>query len=158
MVGTPAVLAVVTDVLWCLGLGLLLALARDVLGLVFGNGRLLCLVWDLLAFGAGAVLLFGFAASASASGVVRWYMVGGMAAGALGWSRSGSGTLHQMARFAVRVAGWPFWVFHTRVTQPARRALAEKMTQRRAKRAEKPRKKAKNPKKQLQKTKKILYN
>lgn len=151
-------MAVLADVLWCLGLGLLLALARDALGLIFGNGRLLCFGWDLLAFGAGAVLLFGFAASASASGVVRWYMVGGMAAGALGWNRAGSETLHGMARLLIRAAGWPFWVFHTWVVQPIRLAAVEKMTQGRAKRAEKRRKKAKKPKKQLQKPKKILYN
>ena len=35
MVASPAAAAGVTDVLWCLGLGLLLALARDALGMVW---------------------------------------------------------------------------------------------------------------------------
>lgn len=158
MVASPAAAAVVTDVLWCLGLGLLLALARDALGLIFGNGRVLCFAWDLLAFVAGAVLLFGFSASASASGVVRWYMAGGMAAGALGWNRAGSGALHGAARALVRAAGWPFRVFHAGVVVPLRRAAGEKMTENRKKRAEKRANRSKKPKKQLQKAKKILYN
>ena len=57
MAAAPALWAVGRDMLWCLGLGLLLAAARDLLGLLAGNGRVLCFLWDVLGFAAAAVLL-----------------------------------------------------------------------------------------------------
>ena len=57
MAAAPALWAVGRDLLWCLGLGLLLGMFRSFAGLLLGNGRILCFVWDLLSFVAAAVLL-----------------------------------------------------------------------------------------------------
>ena len=72
------------DLLYCLGLGLALGAVRDVCGLVLGRGRLRNFFCDVAAFACAAVLVCGFAAGASASGVPRWYMALGLLAGALG--------------------------------------------------------------------------
>ena len=71
------------DLLYCLGLGLALGAVRDVCGLVLGRGRLRDFFCDVAAFACAAVLVCGFAAGASASGVPRWYMALGLLAGAL---------------------------------------------------------------------------
>ena len=42
MAPAPAPWAVLGDALWCLGLGCLLAAARDALRLVLGEGKLRC--------------------------------------------------------------------------------------------------------------------
>ena len=60
------------DLLYCLGLGLALGAVRDVCGLVLGRGRLRDFFCDVAAFACAAVLVCGFAAGASASGVPRW--------------------------------------------------------------------------------------
>ena len=82
------------DLLYCLGLGLALGAVRDVCGLVLGRGRLRDFFCDVAAFACAAVLLCGFAAGASASGVPRWYMALGLLAGALAWRQAVSGALH----------------------------------------------------------------
>ena len=69
------------DLLYCLGLGLALGAVRDVCGLVLGRGRLRDFFCDVAAFACAAVLVCGFAAGASASGVPRWYMALGRCAG-----------------------------------------------------------------------------
>lgn len=102
MTAAPALAAAWADVLSCLGIGLLLAAARDMLGLLLGNGRVRCFVWDLAAFAAAAVLLCGFVAGASYSGVLRWYMAAGLGAGALGWRWAVSGSVHRLLRCAKR--------------------------------------------------------
>lgn len=154
MPASPAFAAVCGDVLWCLGVGLLLAALRDVLGLAFGNGRLLCLLWDLLAFAAAAVLVCGFAAGVSASGVARWYMTAGALAGALGWRYAVSGALYALARALTAAAAWPFRLADRRLIRP----FAAKWKGKRAFLAQKLKKKPKNKKKQLQKPRKVLYN
>lgn len=98
MAAAPALWAVGRDVLWCLGLGLLLAVARDLLGLLAGNGRVLCFLWDVLAFAAASVLLYGFSAAASSAGFARWYTAAAMGAGALAWHWGASGLVHQVLR------------------------------------------------------------
>ena len=72
MAAAPAAAAVWADVLWGLGLGCLLGAGRDILGLVLGNGPVRCFCWDLLAFAAAAVLVCGFSAGVSASGLARF--------------------------------------------------------------------------------------
>lgn len=154
MAASPVLAAVLGDVLWCLGLGLLLAIARDLLGLVIGNGRLLGFVWDLLLFAAAAVLVCGFAAGVSASGVVRWYMAAGALAGAMGWYWAVSPALHGAAGALVRLIAWPFWLFSSRILRP----FSLKIDLLLHKIVQKLRKKPKDKKKMLQKPSKILYN
>lgn len=146
MTASPVLTAVFGDVLWCLGLGLLTAAARDLLGLALGEGPLRCFLWDVLTFAAAAFLLCGFGAGASSSGVVRWYMMAGMLAGAAAWYGAVSRTLHALRRAVAGIAALPF------------RPLGRLLRRRRAQRAEKERKKQKNPKNQLQKQTRILYN
>ncbi|MGN0983943.1 MAG: hypothetical protein ACI4OI_03795 [Gemmiger sp.] len=142
------------DVLWCLGLGLGLAAARDLIGLVIGNGRFLGFLWDLLVFAAAAVLVCGFAAGVSASGVARWYMAAGTLAGAVGWYWAVSAVLHSAAETAVRVIAWPFRLVGSRVVRP----FSLKIDRLLHKIVQKLRKKPKDEKKMLQKPSKILYN
>lgn len=161
MTAAPALWAVGQDVVWCLGLGLLLAAGRDFLGLLAGNGRVLSFVWDVLAFAAASVLLCGFTASASAGGVARWYMAAALGAGALSWHWAVSGLLHRLAETvtgalvaaAVRMrclVSAPFarlWYCHA-VKKQEKKAIKAKNT---------PEKVTKR-KKRLQKQRKILYN
>lgn len=154
MAASPALGAVCGDVLWCLGVGLLLAAARDALGLAFGNGRLLCLVWDLLTFAGAAVLVCGFAAGVSSSGVTRWYMAAGTLAGALGWRYAVSGAVHRLAGRLVEMIAWPFRLVNRRLVRP----IAAKICLGGTFFAQKLRKKPKNQKKLLQKPSKVLYN
>lgn len=107
MNAAPALAAALRDVVACLGIGLLLAAARDALGLLLGNGRVRCFAWDLAAFAGAAVLLCGFVAGASSSGVMRWYMAAGLGAGALGWQWAVSGLLHRLAGGVRRAAVRP---------------------------------------------------
>ena len=95
------------DLLYCLGLGLALGAVRDVCGLVLGRGRLRDFFCDVAAFACAAVLVCGFAAGASASGVPRWYMALGLLAGALAWRQAVSGALHRAARALGRAAARP---------------------------------------------------
>ena len=74
MAPAPAPWAVLGDALWCLGLGCLLAAARDALRLALGEGKLRCFLRDAAFFAAAAVLICGFAAGTSAGGLARWYM------------------------------------------------------------------------------------
>ena len=161
MVPAPGLWAVAQDIVWSLGLGLLLAMARDALGWGLGSGRILCFVWDLLAFAAAAVALRGFAAGVSSSGTVRWYMALAMAAGALGW--------HWAAAPAVQAAGSAFlalllrpWQWFCRrvqapLAEKAYNLMKSRMALHRKKRKNRE-KKAKSGKKQLQNPPRVLYN
>ncbi len=161
MVAAPGLWAVGRDVLWCLGLGLLLGAGRDALGLGAGNGPVRCFLWDTAAFVLGAVALCGYAASASASGVARWYMALGLGAGALSWRWAVSPGLHRalggaidaLARLAARgqnAAAAPLRRVWTVLRPPKRAKLAglgRKTSQ-----------KVTKTKKVLQKGERILYN
>ena len=81
-IALPYVLA---DALCCLGLGFLLAGCYDLARFALGSCRLVCFVLDLAAALAGAVLVCGFAAARSYTGVVRWYMAAGLALGLAGY-------------------------------------------------------------------------
>lgn len=161
MVPAPALPAIAGDVLWCLGLGLLLAMARSALGWGFGNGRILSFVWDLLAFAAAAVVLRGFAAGVSASGVVRWYMVAGMLAGACGWQGAAAPALQAAGRAVLALLLYPWRWFCRCVCAPAaekaRNLMKSKMALHRERRKIRE-KKAKTKKKQLQNPVNLLYN
>lgn len=159
MTAAPAATAVLADVLWCLGLGCLLGAARDGVGLVFGNGPVRCFVWDVLAFAAAAVLVFGFSAGVSASGVARWYMTGALLAGVLAWQQAVQPAVHRFLRGALHLVIWPLQVTDRRLLRPLGRRLAaacRRICPRPA--GKKVGKKPKNGKKQLQKPSKILYN
>lgn len=161
MASAPVLWAVGRDVLWCLGMGLLLAGVRDAAGILFGNGRILCFVWDLLAFAGAAVLLCGFAASASSGGGARWYMTVGMGVGALAWNRAVSGNLHRLTgMLGNRMVAWAGRI-QGAVSAPfvhLKRAFATKNQKKIALKTKKSTQKVKKRKKQLQKQRKILYN
>ncbi len=161
MLPAPAVGAVCTDILWCLGLGLLLGAARDLLGLLLGNGPVRCFVWDITAFSAAAVLLCGYAAARSASGASRWYMALGIAAGAAAWQGAVSGALHALARRTAAACTWPFRFLYTVCLRPAGQKTAAWVKSKIAlhqKARKKDKKVAQNGKKQLQNRPTVLYN
>lgn len=161
MVPAPPLPAVAGDILWCLGLGLLLAAAREVAGLCLGNGRVLCFLWDLTAFAAAAFLLRGFAAGASASGTVRWYMALGMLAGAAAWQTAVSGTVRAAARVVLVLLLKPWQLFCRQIWRPFTkklRILMESSIALHRKRQKSHEKKAKSGKKQLQNPPRMLYN
>ena len=145
-----ALAAALRDVVACLCIGLLLAAARDALGLLLGNGRVRCFAWDLAAFAGAAVLLCGFVAGASSSGVMRWYMAAGLGAGALGWQWAVSGLLHRLAGGVRRAAVWPL--------RRLRRALAVRLPGPGGKKTGKKSKNVTKQKKLLQTDREILYN
>lgn len=161
MVPAPALAAVGEDVLWCLGLGLLAAALRDAAGLLLGNGRVLSFVWDLLFFAFAAVLLTGFSAGVSATGVVRWYMAAAMLAGAMGWSWALSGPVHALARRVLRLLLLPLQAWERFIWEPLSekaRTAVESSVALHQKRKKKHEKKPKPGKKQLQKQRRVLYN
>lgn len=161
MTAAPALWAVGQDVVWCLGLGLLLAAGRDLLGLLAGNGRILSFVWDVLAFAAAAVLLCGFTASASAGGMARWYMAAALGAGALSWRWAASGLLHRLEETITGLLAAASLRMRHLITAPFVRLWHRHVLKKQEKRAIKAKKspeKVTKRKKQLQKQRKILYN
>lgn len=156
---SPAVTAILGDTLWCLGLGCLLGFGRGLYTLLLGEGALRCFVGDILAFAAAAVLLCGFAAGASASGLSRWYMAAAMAAGALCWQLSVQTALQCALGALLAALVWPYRQLHKRVLHPIaqrfRTAVVAKKQKKNQKCAEKARKKTK---KQLPNKTKVLYN
>lgn len=161
MTAAPALWAVGQDVVWCLGLGLLLAVGRDFLGLLAGNGRILSFVWDVLAFAAASVLLCGFTASASAGGVARWYMAAALGAGALSWHWAVSGLLHCLAETVTGALAAVAMRMRCLVSAPFARLWyrhAVKKQEKKAIKAKNTPEKVTKRKKRLQKQRKILYN
>lgn len=161
MTAAPALWAVGQDVVWCLGLGLLLAVGRDFLGLLAGNGRVLSFVWDVLAFAAASVLLCGFTASASAGGVARWYMAAALGAGALSWRWAVSGLLHRLAETVTGALAAVAMRMRCLVAAPFARLWyrhAVKKQEKKAIKAKNTPEKVTKRKKRLQKQRKILYN
>ncbi len=159
MAASPALTAILGDVLWCLGLGCLLGACRDLTGLLLGEGPVRCFVWDVAAFAAAAVLLYGFCAGVSASGVARWYMAGAMLAGALAWNAAFRRPLHRAAGLCGRLLLWPFRTLRGRLLRPLLRRGRAALNRRRQKHlAKRTRKREEKRKKQLQKPSKILYN
>ena len=120
---------------------------RDVCGLVLGRGRLRNFFCDVAAFACAAVLVCGFAAGASASGVPRWYMALGLLAGALAWRQAVSGALHRAARALGRAAARPL----RRAANRLRAAAARRFTARRGKKSRKENEKRKKSEKNVAK-------
>lgn len=161
MAAAPALWAVGRDLLWCLGLGLLLGMFRSFAGMLLGNGRILCFVWDLLAFVAAAVLLCGFAASASMGDGTRWYMAAGAGAGALAWRWAVSRTLYRVAAGIAAMAARAGLRLQRILLAPfvhLKRYFAARKQTKTAIKAKKRAEKVTKKKKQLQKQGKILYN
>lgn len=161
MAPAPSLASIGTDTLWCLGLGLLVAMLREAAGFAWGNGRVRCFVWDVLAFCLAAVLLCGFTAGASASGVARWYMAGGMAAGALAWRLAIGGSVRHWLAALWTQAAKPWRYIDKHCLRPALGKARQRMKSMFALHAKMPKKhekKAKTRKKQLQKPQRVLYN
>ena len=101
------------DALCCLGLGLLLAAGYDAARWLLGGSRPVCFVLDLAAFGCAAILLHSFAAGRSYSGMVRWYMVVGAAAGLWGYFfvlEPGLAALRSLAEWLVLLPVRLLWI------------------------------------------------
>lgn len=159
MAAAPAFTAVLADVLWCLGIGCLLGAGRDLLALVLGNGPVRCFCLDVLTFAAAAVLVCGFSAGVSASGVARWYMAAAMLAGVLAWGKGVQPAVHRLVRALTHAATYPFVLADRALLRPLRSGIAARARAcRRRKMAKKEKKKPKNGKKQLQRPSKIVYN
>ncbi len=126
---------VVQDLLYCLGLGVLLGLVR----LLFPyRWRLAADIADFVCVGLGMILLQSYAVGMSRAGVFRWYMLVSAGAG--------------------------LWAVET-LFLPMRQRLDRKTAHRIRKRQERPRPKrkkhalsGKKHKKQLQKNQRVLYN
>lgn len=148
MAPAPAPWAVLGDALWCLGLGCLLAAARDALRLALGEGKLRCFLRDAAFFAAAAVLICGFAAGTSAGGLARWYMSAAVLLGALCWHWAVQPAVHRAASMlAVLLLG------------PLQDRAAQARTVRKSRKtAKKSRKTQNSAEKQLQKPSIILYN
>lgn len=159
MTASPALVAVLADVLWCLGLGCLLGALRDLIGLALGNGPVRCFCWDLLAFAGAAVLVSGFSAGVSASGLARWYMAASLLGGVLAWQQAMEPAVHRFLRACLKLLLWPLRLVERRLLHPPSKAVAGALAARRERRSRKKLQKAqKNRKKQLQKPSKVLYN
>lgn len=159
MTAAPAAWAVWGDVLWSLGLGCLLGFGRDAAGFLLGEGPLRRFCLDLLAFAAAAVLVYGFSAGVSSSGVTRWYMPAAMAAGAVAWYAAMRPGLHRLLSGLGRGMLWPVRTFRQKVWRPLLQACTAGLRRFLPDREKKKdRKQRKNGKKQLQKPSKILYN
>lgn len=159
MAASPAAAAVLSDFLWCLGLGCLLGIGRQTLGLVLGDGPVRCFFWDILTFAAAAVLVCGFSAGVSASGLARWYMAGGVLVGLLAWYATIGPAIRRGLRELLEIMLWPLRMLAFRCVRPLGRALKRKVQRHLPHPIEKKAgKKPKNGKKQLQKPSKILYN
>ena len=159
MVASPAVTAVLADVLWCLGLGCLLGTVRDLLGFVLGEGPLRRFCWDVMAFVAAAVLLCGFSAGVSDSGLARWYMTAALLVGTVSWHYTVQPAVHRALHGVCRLMLWPVQGVQRRLVQPCwNRLMAGGRCLRGRFARKKGGKKPKNGKKQLQKASKIVYN
>ena len=159
MAPSPAPWAVLGDVLWCLGLGCLLAGARDAVRLALGEGALRCFFRDIAAFAAAAVLVCGFAAGASAGGLARWYMSAALLLGAVCWHWTVQPAVHRCATAAAACLLAPLHAVEKSAVRPLKKRLAAARSRRKErKKAKKSEKKQKSAEKQLQKPSTILYN
>ena len=77
---------IVKELLYCLGIGLLLAMVHNSFRLLAACSRLTLFLLDIGCFALAAILLCGFAASVSEAGVPRGYMAFAMLAGAIGYT------------------------------------------------------------------------
>ena len=118
MAPAPAPWAVLGDALWCLGLGCLLAAARDALRLALGEGKLRCFLRDAAFFAAAAVLICGFAAGASAGGLARWNMSAAVLLGALCWHWAVQPAVHRAASMLAVLLLGPLHAAHKMLLQP----------------------------------------
>lgn len=142
------------DAVSAAGLGLALALFYDVLRFFIRRGKIRLFVCDFLTFGLAGMLLISFAVSHSYTGVFRWYMAFGAAAGYAAY-------LWGIAPFTARVfAGirfvltLPFRLVFRYILKPFGAAVH--------KAADKIKKswtlKRKSKRKHLRKERKVLYN
>ena len=131
MAPSPAPWAVLGDVLWCLGLGCLLAGVRDAVRLALGEGALRCFFRDIAAFAAAAVLVCGFAAGASAGGLARWYMSAALLLGAVCWHWTVQPAVHRCAAAAAACLLAPLHAVEKTAVKPLKKRLAAARSRRR---------------------------
>lgn len=151
-VGIPMALA---DVLCCLGLGLAVASLYDGARFLFGR---IVLPLDIAAFVLAGILVCSYAASRSYAGVVRWYHLAGMAAGAASYQNVLAPATFRLRRLLVRAMGVPLRLLRQIAVSPVK-WLRGRMRAKKAERIEKNRQKAHQKRiKQLQSRAKVLYN
>ena len=107
------------DVLCCLGLGLAVAALYD--GVLFLFGRRVVLPLDIAAFVLAGILACSYAASRSYAGVVRWYHLAGMAAGAAAYQNVLAPATFRLRRLILWVLGLPLRLLVRIAASPARR-------------------------------------
>lgn len=94
---------ILSDVLACLGLGLLTAMLRDMILFAAGRSKTLLFFTDILSFALAAVLLQAYAAGKSLSGIPRGYMACAMLLGVIAYS----GTLVPLTQ---SIRFWLYWI------------------------------------------------
>lgn len=144
MAPAPAPWAVLGDALWCLGLGCLLAAARDALRLALGEGKLRCFLRDAAFFAAAAVLICGFAAGTSAGGLARWYMSAAVLLGALCWHWAVQPAVHRAASMLAVLLLGPLHAAHKMLLQPLQDRAAQARTVRKSRKTAKKSRKTQN--------------
>ena len=138
-----------SDMLCCLGLGLLTAALHDALTLPVGQ------FWrDIAAFALAAVLLQGFAAARSVSGIPRGYMAAAMLAGAAGYTWVAAPVTAALRRWAWWIITRPFCLIFIPLSFLAH-FLWGRLKARAAKGIKIVKKRSKN---KLKKTGRVLYN
>lgn len=158
MAPAPAPWAVLGDALWCLGLGCLLAAARDALRLALGEGKLRCFLRDAAFFCRSGGAHLWLCGRTSAGGLARWYMSAAVLLGALCWhgraARRTPGGVN-----AGGAAARPAARSHQNALQPLQDRAAQARTVRKSRKTAKKSQKTQNSaEKQLQKPSIILYN
>lgn len=159
MVAQAALPLAVADALCCVGLGVLLAALYDVARFFLGDAKPVCFVLDCIAALAAAVLLCGFAAGRSYSGVARWYMAAGLVAGLAAYFT----TLAPVGRALQKLLKWlltrPFALLQLLVLWPLCRTLGSQLHRLREKISHKIGNLCKKQQqKRLQKQCEVLYN
>ncbi len=143
------------DILCCLGLGLAVAALYDAARFLFGR---VMLPLDIAAFVLAGVLVCSYAASRSYAGVVRWYHLTGMAAGAASYQNVLAPATFQIRQGILRLLRLPLCLLR-KITAVPVKCLRSWIQVKQSKRIEKNRQKASQKRiKQLQSTAKVLYN
>lgn len=146
---------VAADLSGCLALGVLLAGALLAAQAALGGRPLARFFQDVLGFALAAVLLCGFAATRSAAGSVRWYMLGALAAGVWAGRRALGPALLRAAALARWAAALPLRLAFRLAVAPAAARLGAFAGSRWRKIRIQSRKRRK---KRLQKNAGVLYN
>ena len=146
---------VCSDALCCMGLGLMIAFVHQMGTGLLGRHTWSYFLVDAASFWLAAVLLYGFAAGRSYSGLVRWYMVAGMLVGVAAYQQMISSVIDWVWQCLHWVLIGPiFWLashLGRQICTPVRRVWSARQIKVKQKRTNRRRKR-------LQKSSRVLYN